>query len=147
MAATSWTFYNSFREYLGKGSFDLANVAVNFNLSLHTHLASVNVNNVALSTQASILNEVANGNGYTTGGKALANRTWASVATNKFRFDSDSVIFTATGGDLTDIKYAVIYQSGGKLVCFSKLTASQFTLTDTTTLTIEPNTGGIFELI
>jgi hypothetical protein len=102
---------------------------------------------VALSTQASILNEVANGNGYTTGGKALANRTWASVATNKFRFDSDSVIFTATGGDLTDIKYAVIYQSGGKLVCFSKLTASQFTLTDTTTLTIEPNTGGIFELI
>jgi len=146
MAATAWSFYNSFREYLGNGNFDLDGTLVNFNIALHTHLASTNVNNVALSTQASLLNEVANGNGYATGGKSLANKTWASAATNKFRFDADALIWTATGGNIADIKYAVIYQSGGKLVCFSKLTTSHFTLAQNNTLTITPSATGIFEL-
>ena len=118
MAATAWSFYNSFREYLGNGQFDLDGTGVNFYMALHTSAASTNVVNVALSTQASLANEVANGN----------------------------VVWTATGGDVDNVKYAVIYQSGGKLVCYSKLTTSQFNLTQNNTLTVTPSSNGVFEL-
>tara|TARA_R100000458_G_scaffold18856_1_gene16471 strand:- start:701 stop:1144 length:444 start_codon:yes stop_codon:yes gene_type:complete len=146
MAATAWTFYNSFREYLGNGQFDLDGTGTGFYMALHTSAASANANNVALSTQASLGNEVANGNGYATGGASVTSRTWASVATNKYRFDSTAVTWTATGGTIPNIKYAVIYQAGGKLVCFSKLTTSQFTLAQDNTLTVTPSATGIFEL-
>ena len=120
--------------------------SVGFYLSLHTSAGSVNVNNAALSTYASLASEVASGNGYTTGGASVTSRTWASVATDKYRFDSTAVVWTATGGAIANIKYAVVYQSGGKLVCFSKLTTSQFTLAQDNTLTVTPSASGIFEL-
>ena len=116
MAATAWSFYNSFREYIGNGQFDLDGTSVGFYLSLHTSAGSTNVNNAALSTYASLGSEVANGNGYTTLGASVTSRTWASVATDKYRFDSTAVVWTATGGTIANIKYAVVYQSGGKLV-------------------------------
>ena len=146
MAATAWSFYNSFREYIGNGQFDLDGTSVGFYMALHTSAASANVNTATLSTQASLANEVGSGNGYTTGGASVTSRTWASVATDKYRFDSTAVVWTATGGTIANIKYAVIYQSGGKLVCFSKLTTSQFTLAEDNTLTVTPSASGIFEL-
>ena len=146
MAATAWAFYNSFREKLGEGDFDLSGTSVNFTMSLHTSAASANATNPVLSTYASIANEVANGNGYTTGGASVTSRTWASVATNKYRFDSTAVIWTATGGTIPNVKYAIIYKSGGALVCMSKLTTSQFTLAEDNTLTVTPSSSGIFEL-
>ena len=115
-------------------------------MSLHTSAASTNANDGDLSTYASIGNEVANGNGYTTGGASVTSRTWASVATDKYRFDSTAVIWTATGGTIPNVKYAVIYKSGGALVCMSKLTTSQFTLAEDNTLTVTPSASGIFEL-
>jgi len=146
MAATAWSFYNSFREYLGNGQFDLDGTSVGFYMALHTSAASANVNTNTLSTQSSLANEVASGNGYTTGGASVTARTWASVATDKYRFDSTACVWTATGGTIANIKYAVIYQSGGKLVCFSRLTTSQFTLAQDNTLTVTPSASGIFEL-
>ena len=146
MAATAWSFYNSFREYIGNGQFDLDGTSVGFYLALHTSAASALVNTKTLSTQASLGNECANGNGYLTGGASVTARTWASVATDKYRFDSTAVVWTATGGTIANIKYAVIYQAGGKLVCFSKLTTSQFTLAQDNTLTVTPSASGIFEL-
>ena len=121
MAATAWSFYNSFREYLGTAGFDLTGTSDGFYMALHTSAASANVNNAALSTYASLGSEVANGNGYATLGASVTSRTWASVATDKYRFDSTAVVWTATGGAIANIKYAVVYQAGGKLVCFSKL--------------------------
>ena len=59
MAATAWSFYNSFREYIGNGQFDLDGTSVGFYLSLHTSAGSANVNNAALSTYASLASEVA----------------------------------------------------------------------------------------
>jgi len=146
MAATAWSFYNSFREYLGNGQFDLDGTSVGFYMALHTSAASANVNTNTLSTQSSLANEVASGNGYTTGGASVTARTWASVATDKYRFDSTACVWTATGGTIANIKYAVIYQAGGKLVCFSRLTTSQFTLAQDNTLTVTPSASGIFEL-
>ena len=146
MAATAWSFYNSFREYIGNAAFDLDGTSTAFYMALHTSAASALVNTKTLSTQASLANEVASGNGYTTGGASVTSRTWASVATDKYRFDSTAVIWTATGGAISNIKYAVIYQAGGKLVCFSKLSTSQFTLAEDNTLTVTPSASGIFEL-
>jgi len=147
MAATAWAFYNSFREKLGEGDFDLSGTGVNFTMSLHTSAASANATNAVLSTYASIANEVANGNGYTTGGKSVSGRTWAAGASaGVFRFDSTAVVWTATGGDVDNVKFAIIYQSGGKLVCYSKLSTSQFNLTQDNTLTVTPSANGIFEL-
>ena len=146
MAATAWSFYNSFREYIGNGQFDLDGTSVGFYMALHTSAASALVNTNTLSTQSSLANEVAAGNGYTAGGASVTSRTWASVATDKYRFDSTAVVWTATGGTIANIKYAVVYQSGGKLVCFSRLTTSQFTLAEDNTLTVTPSASGIFEL-
>ena len=146
MAATAWSFYNSFREYIGNGQFDLDGTSIGFYLELQNSAASALVNTKTLSTQASLANEVANGNGYATGGASVSSRTWASVATDKYRFDSTAVVWTATGGTIANIKYAVVYQAGGKLVCFSKLTTSQFTLAEDNTLTVTPSASGIFEL-
>ena len=147
MAATAWAFYNSFREKLGEGDFDLSGTSVNFTMSLHTSAASANATNAVLSTYASIANEVANGNGYTTGGKSVSGRTWAAGASaGVFRFDSTAVVWTSTGGDVDSVKFAIIYQSGGKLVCYSKLSTSQFNLTEDNTLTVTPSANGIFEL-
>ena len=147
MAATAWAFYNSFREKLGEGDFDLSGTGVNFTMSLHTSAASANATNAVLSTYASIANEVANGNGYTTGGKSVSGSTWAAGASaGVFRFDSTAVVWTATGGDVDSVKFAIIYQSGGKLVCYSKLSTSQFNLTQDNTLTVTPSANGIFEL-
>ena len=52
MAATAWSFYNSFREYIGNGQFDLDGTSVGFYLALHTSAASALVNTKTLSTQA-----------------------------------------------------------------------------------------------
>ena len=142
MAASAWSFYNSFREYVGKAEFDI--VANTFKMAVFTN-ATTTVTTKTLSTYAS-LNGEATGGSYVAGGKAMVSKTWASVATDKYRFDSTAVVWTATGGTIANIKYAVVYQSGGKLVCFSKLTTSQFTLAEDNTLTVTPSASGIFEL-
>ena len=147
MAATAWSFYDSFREYLGDGDFDLSGTSVNFYMALHTSAASANVNTATITAQSELGNEVAAGNGYATGGLSVSGRTWAAGASaGVFRFDSTAVVWTATGGDISNVKYAVIFQSGGKLVCFSKLSTSQFDLTQDNTLTVTPSSNGIFEL-
>jgi hypothetical protein len=56
MAATAWSFYNSFKEKLGNAVFDLDAATPNFRLALFTNSASTNANDVALSTYASIAN-------------------------------------------------------------------------------------------
>lgn len=52
--------------------------------------------------------EVANGNGYTTGGATLANVAVTTVTTNDAKFDADDVTWTASGGAIT-ASYAIIY--------------------------------------
>ena len=56
-------------------------------------------------------NEIANGNGYTTGGATIANDA-ASTATNGFKYDSDDPSWTASGGNIPAWRYAVMYVSG-----------------------------------
>ena len=144
MAASAWTFYNSFREYMGKAEFDV--VANTFKMAIFTN-ATTTVTTKTLSTYASLNGEVAGGvGGYVTGGKNMASKTWASVATDKYRFGAANMIWTASGADISNIQYAVLYKDSGKLIAYSQLTTTAFNLAQDNTLTIAPSANGIFEL-
>lgn len=52
--------------------------------------------------------EVANANGYTTGGATLANVAVTTVTTNDAMFDANDVTWTASGGALS-ASYAILY--------------------------------------
>ena len=110
-----------------------------------------NVSTFTLSTFASLTNEISATGGYVTGGKALVPATgqWtvgASAKQMKFTYSTVGLTFTASGAPLTNVKYAVIYQSGGKLLCFCQLSSSQFTVSSPNTLTVLPAATGVFTL-
>lgn len=144
MAATAWAFYNKAKVKIGGGTIDLdTNI---FRLQLHTSAASVNANNIAaISTAASIGNEVTNANGYATGGKSLTAVTWALSGANA-KFDAADPLWTATGGNIANVKYGVIKNSVGQAMCYSKLSTAQFTIAIGNTLTVQMATTGIFVL-
>ena len=142
MAASAWSFYNSFREYVGKAEFDI--VANTFKMAVFTN-ATTTVTTKTLSTYASLNGEVTGGS-YVAGGKAMVSKTWASVATDKYRFGAANLIFTASGSDISNIQYAVLYKDSGKLIAYSQLTTTAFNLAQDNTLTIAPSANGIFEL-
>lgn len=67
------------------------------------------------------ISEIAAGSGYSAGGATLANVTWAETGsgTGIWKFSSDDVTFTASGGDIATSRYAVLYSdtsTGDKLV-------------------------------
>ena len=143
MAASAWAFYNKFKKYMSDGTIDLD--TQNFWVSLHT--SASNAATDTLSTFASVNNEIADGNGYSTSGKVLSAVTWSTGASaGEMRFDSTARIWTASGGSISAIKYAVLRNSAGKLVARSQLSTAQFSVTTGNTLTITPSANGIFEL-
>lgn len=151
MAATSWAFYDSFRQKLGDGTIDLD--TDDFYIGLYT--SASNAATATLSVRGSVTNEVSNGNGYVTGGHQISAVTWAAGASAGVRrFDSTAKIFSASSGDIANIKYAVLYDgtagsSAGSrpVVASSTLSTAQFTITDGNTLTITPHDpNGYFEL-
>lgn len=144
MAASAWQFYNTFREKLGQGGIDLS--GTNFLMALCK--SDSNFATDTLSAYSQLLNEVSNQNGYATGGESISAEAWAvGASAGQYKFDSTAVVWTASGGSITSVKGAVIYQSGGALVCWSTLTTTGvITVTDTNTLTVTPNASGIFTL-
>jgi len=147
MAASAWQLYNSGKRYIGNGTIELG--VGNFKMALFT--SASNTSTFTLSTFASLTNEIAATGGYATGGKALVPATgqWtvgASASQMKFTYSTVGLTFTASGSSLADIKYAVIYQSGGKLLCFCQLSSTQFTVASPNTLTVLPAATGVFTL-
>ena len=142
MAASTWSFYNMAKEYIGDATIDLDTDV--FYMALF--LSSSNASTATLITYASLTNEVASVNKYTQGGKSVA-KTWATGASaSERRWDSTAIIWTASGGSISGVKYAVIYASGGQLLVWSKLSTAAFSITDTNTLTVTPSANGYFEL-
>jgi hypothetical protein len=54
--------------------------------------------------------EVANGNGYTTGGATLSGVTVSTVTTNDAMFDANDVTWTASGGSISAVA-AILYNA------------------------------------
>ena len=89
--------------------------------------------------------EVANGNGYTTGGATLANVAVTTVTTNDAKFDADDASWTASGGAIT-ANYAILYNStdtDSPPVAFVDFGGSQ-TAGDGTDFKVIWNANGIF---
>lgn len=105
-APSALTFFQSFREYLGDGTFDLNSNT--FKGSLHTSAFTPDVANDAVF--ADIGSEVANGNGYTTGGNTLANVVWSRTA-GTVKFDADDTGWTGSGAGFS-ARYLVIRAVG-----------------------------------
>ena len=147
MAASAWTLYNYAKRYIGNGTITLG--AGVFKMLLAT--SASNATTLTISTYTQITGEIAQAGGYITGGRNLVPSTaqWtvgASASQMKFTMSTIGLTFTASGASLTNIRYAVIRNSAGKLLCFAALTTGQFTLTSPNTLTILPAATGIFTL-
>jgi len=56
-------------------------------------------------------NEIAGGNGYTTGGATLGGAA-VNAVTNGFAFDTNDATWNASGGNIPAWRYAVMYVSG-----------------------------------
>ena len=147
MAASAWQLYNDGKRYIGNGTIQLG--VGNFKMALFT--SASNASTFTISTFASLTSEISATGGYVTGGKALVPATgqWtvgASAKQMKFTYSTVGLTFTASGASLNNIKYAVIYQSGGKLLCFCQLSSAQFTVSSPNTLTVLPAATGVFTL-
>jgi hypothetical protein len=135
---TAWTFTNGARDRLL--STDVEGMTLKMALFLSTSNLSA-----ASTTYAGVTNEVANANGYTTGGIAI---TMAVTGTTTLTATlAVNPVWTASGGSIT-ARFAVIYESAGNVLCYCTLdsTPADVTATATNTLTIAASGSGIFTL-
>lgn len=152
MAADAWSEYDGFKEYLGEGYIDLDGDNLKMALFLSTSNAATLTNNV----YGDLTNELANGNGYLTGGIALTGVTWTRFG-GTTTFDANDPTLTASGGTLT-FRFAVIYVDKTitaptgtvtrPLICFSLLdnTPADVSVASGNTLTFQMNASGILTL-
>ncbi len=111
-----------------QGDIDLN--ASTVKMTLHT--SASNAATATLSVFGSVSNEVTEANGYSSSGKSLTYTWTAGASASEIRFDATAVIWTATGGTIPNIKFAVLWITGAsagarKLIGYSQLTTSQFT--------------------
>ena len=140
MAAGTWTFPNSARTDLLNGTFDIDSDTWKCALFLSTSNIGA-----ASTTYAGLTNEHANANGYTTGGITVA-LTLAGTTTVTVDITTDPV-WTASGGSIT-ARFAVIYEVGGRVLCYALLdsTPADVTATSGNTLTVAAHASGVFTL-
>ena len=148
MAATAWLFYNQAKKKIGDGTITLDTDL--FKMQLHS--AASNASTAALSVAGSVNTEIAVAGGYAAGGKTMGNIAWTIAGDPaSVKWDACDLVFTASGANLSIIKFAVIHTSvgavtSGHLLCWSRLSASEFSVTTNNTLTIQFATAGIFTL-
>jgi hypothetical protein len=154
MAAGTWKIYAKAKKLIGAGTITLG--AGVFKMELHRTSASASILVLSTrSTNASIIAEISATGGYVAGGRNLTPATakWtvgASARQYKFTYTTAGLVFTANGGPLTNIRYALIRNStgagAGKVLCFCSLSTTQFTIATGNTLTISPAATGVFTL-
>jgi len=148
MAADAWVIHDKAKEYIGDGTIDLDGDT--FKCALYQ--STSNVATTSINALATATNEVANANGYTTGGVTLVTPTWVENA-GTVTFDANDLTdaWTATGGNIV-ARFAVIYDDTvaapvAKPIiahCLLDNSPADVTTTDGNTLTINFNASGIF---
>lgn len=147
MAAGAWTVYNKSKKKIGNTTINLA--ATVYRMTLHT---SAMRTALTLSTFVSLSGEVSEANGYSSSGKALTSEVWTvGASAGQYKFDTDDAFWSANGGSISNIKYAVIWLSaasaGGRhLLCRSQLSSSQFSISTGNRMTIQMNSAGVLTL-
>ena len=147
MAAGNWIVYNEFRLDVMEGVHNLETDTIKIQLHTTTHTPAVEADAV----KADLDNEVANGNGYTTGGAAITNpQVTHSTTTATFDDDGTNVSWTGSSSGFT-CRYAIMHNDtptspADPLICYSDLDASSITVNSGDTLTIQFNASGILTL-
>lgn len=141
MAAGPWTPTDATRTSLLNGTFDLDTDT--FLMALFLSTSNIGA---ASTTYAGVTNEHANANGYTTGGVSLGQLALSGTTTVTVD-ETTNPVWTASGGSIT-ARFAVIYESGGNVLCYCLLDSSPADVTATTgnTLTVTFHASGIFTL-
>jgi hypothetical protein len=148
-APSALTFYRAFKKYMADGTFDLDGNT--FKAMLLTSAYSPDVENDDIKADI-VANEVANGNGYTTGGVALGSVTWTR-ATTTVTFDAADAAWTGSGAGFS-ARYLAIYASGtlnghtDPLVGYVLLDSApaDVSFAAGNTVTVQWNASGIFTL-
>lgn len=151
MAVGKWKLYNLAKKRIGDGTFDL-DATTNWKVALFTSSSNCNTLSVGTGVYGDLTNELANGNGYTTGGIAVTGVTWTE-SSGTVSFDCNDVAFTASGATKT-WRFAVLYQDATlntivkPLLCVSLMdtTPADVSVTDTNTATIQMPAGGLFDV-
>ena len=159
MAAGAWKIYTRAKRTIGAGAGTITLGAGVFKMCLLRTSASANilkVSNGGISTWASISGtEISATGGYAANGRNIGPATgkWtvgASTKQMKFTYTTAGLVFTANGGNLTNVRYAALRNStgagAGKLLCFCTLSTAAFTITSPNTLTISPAATGVFTM-
>lgn len=129
--------YNNFKEYIGDNTIDMDGDTFKVMLLDDGHTPSA-----AHDAPADVSgDELANGNGYTTGGATLANVSWSETG-GTATFDADDVEWS---GATFSARYAVIYSdTASKLVCLLDFGSNQSPSAQTFRIAFHAN--GIFTL-
>ena len=142
MAATAWRIYNEAKKYLLTADLDMNATTVRVKIASGAKAAVIS--DYTRSTFASLSHITTN---LKTAIKSLPGiLVTAGASAKEIKFDSTAFIFSASGGTVTSIMYAVIGISGGKALAWCKLSTAVFSLSAGNTLTITPNASGIFTL-
>ena len=142
MAATAWQVYYKAKQYLGDNTIQLGTAQMRMVLaSAGSNAATLTLSNYVVGGASGLNGEVAAGGTYVQGGNAF---------TPTFSGGTAGVAFTASGSNITGVKFAVIRSSAtsttGKLLCFCQLSSANFNVVAPNTLTVLPAAAGIFTL-
>jgi hypothetical protein len=149
MAQGEFLLFQSFSEAVS-GLIDLKNNTFNIALISDTKVAVVG----DATPQLADYTQVAGGNGYTTGGEALAGKTWVETA-GTAKFDDSgtpSVTWTKNASGPTNIFQGLLYDitsAGDECVGFIDMTADAGTTPislQSGDITITPHASGLFTL-
>ena len=124
--------YNSFIDELSKGGHNLQTAV--FKVAL-TNTAPTAASDTVWNT--TVAPAPAAANGYSTGGNTLTTSS-ATTTAGTFKLVLADSVFTAAGGQIGPVRYAIIYNSSAtnKLVGYYDY-GSSLTLNDTETLTVD----------
>lgn len=140
MAAGAWTATNAGRSDISDGVFPTTDT---YKMALFLSTSNLGAGS---TTYAGLTNEVGTTNtGYATGGISVA-LTKSGTTTVTFVMTT-APIWTAGSANLT-AKYAVIYEVGGRVLCFATLDSggADVTATNGNTLTVGSNGGTVYTL-
>lgn len=138
MPASTFTFYQDFKEKLGTGIHDLSTHDIKVAL---TNSAP----NVATHTVLADITQLSTGGGYTGGaggGLALAGKSYTETG-GTGTFIATDLVITASGGSIGPFQYAVFYNNtaaSDNLIGYLNY-GSALTLADTETLTLDFTTS------
>lgn len=137
-APGNWTFTNAGRTSLIDGAWVFGTDT--FKVALFQSTSNLGSGS---TTYAGLTNEVANGNGYTTGGVSVT-MSKSGTTTVTVTWGTDPT-WTASGAGFS-ARYAVLYEVAGNVVCYCLLDSApaDVTVAAGNTLTVAKSGSGIF---